>query len=331
MMCKKEFTMTNKEIYQKTLTFSLRRLLVDILAFLVLGGIVTAGFFITEKISNKGLIGLFIALIIGIILISLFLKYVGFRYKAGQIAMMTKGVTEDSLPDNVYEEGIKTVKERFTTVLVFFAITNAIKALFQQLGRGLTSFGNKIGGDVGGGIASTVNSGIQTVVGYLCDCCLGWVFFRKEQKTTRAALEGAAIFFKHGKTLLKNVGRIFGMTLLTFILIGGAFFGIFFGIFSMLPAAFSRLTEEMVEMSVRFEFELPAALQDPKTVVIVAAAIAALIIFGIVHSVFVRPFILVGVLRNYMESGKNDIPSEEAVREIGGRSSRFQKLLAGDL
>ena len=331
MMCKKEFTMTNKEIYQKTLTFSLRRLLVDILAFLVLGGIVTAGFFIAEKISNKGLIGLFIALIIGIILISLFLKYVGFRYKAGQIAMMTKGVTEDSLPDNVYEEGIKTVKERFTTVLVFFAITNAIKALFQQLGRGLTSFGNKIGGDVGGGIASTVNSGIQTVVGYLCDCCLGWVFFRKEQKAGRAALEGAAVFFKHGKTLFRNAGRIFGMSMLFLILVGGAFFGILFGIFSMIPSAFTKLTEELGEMAVRMEFELPAAFQDPKMVILIAAAIGALILWGIIHSAFVRPFILVGVLRNYMESGKNDIPTEQAVAEIGGRSSRLQRLLNGEM
>ena len=323
--------MTNKEIYQKTLTFSLRRFIIDLLAFLLLGGFATAGFFLMNKVNDQGLVGLLIGLFIGLFVIGLILKFVGFRYKAGQIAMMTKGVTENALPDDVYAEGKRIVKERFTSVLAFFAVTGAIRALFNQIGRGISNVGEKLGGDTGSGIASAVNSGVQTVIGYLCDCCLGWVFFRKEQKTTKAALEGAAIFFKHGKTLLKNVGRIFGMTLLTFILIGGAFFGIFFGIFSMLPAAFSRLTEEMVEMSVRFEFELPAALQDPKTVVIVAAAIAALIIFGIVHSVFVRPFILVGVLRNYMESGKNDIPSEEAVKEIGGRSSRFQKLLVGDL
>ena len=320
--------MTNKEIYSKTLTFSIRRFFIDLLAFLALGGFSVAGFFLMNKVNDKGFIGLAIGLVVGIIVVSLILRFVSFRYKAGQIAMMTKGVTENTLPDNVYEEGKKIVKERFTSVLAFFAVTGAIRALFNQIGRGLTHLGERIGGNTGGSVASAVNSGVQTVIGYLCDCCLGWVFFRKEQKTARAALEGAAVFFKHGKTLLKNVGRIFGMTLLFFILIGGAFFGIFYGIFSMLPTAFSRLTSELVEMSGRYEFELPAALQDPKTVVIIAAAIAALIIFGIIHSVFIRPFILVGVLRNYMESGKNDIPSEEAIKEVTGRSPKFQKLLS---
>jgi hypothetical protein len=172
---------------------------------------------------------------------------------------------------------------------------------------------------------------MQTIVNYLCDCCLGWVFFRKEQKAGRAALEGAAVFFKHGKTLLRNAGRIFGMSMLFLILVGGAFFGILFGIFSMIPSAFTKLTEELGEMAVRMEFELPAAFQDPKMVILIAAAIGALILWGIIHSAFVRPFILVGVLRNYMESGKNDIPTEQAVAEIGGRSSRLQRLLNGEM
>ena len=50
--------MTNTEIYKKTLGFSVRRMLWDILA--VLGAVVLTGaaFWIAEKTSDKGLIGL---------------------------------------------------------------------------------------------------------------------------------------------------------------------------------------------------------------------------------------------------------------------------------
>ena len=318
--------MTNKEIYKKTLTFSLRRVLIDILAFLLLGAFCTAGFLLMDKFTDKGLIGLGIGLVIGIIVLAIVLRFVSYKYKAGQIAMMTKGVTEGTLPEDVLGEGKAAVKERFTTVAAFFAVTGVIKGIFNQLSRGLTSVGNAIGGDTGGTVGSVIGSGVQTVVGYLCDCCLGWVFYRKDQKTAKATCEGAVVFFKHGKTLLRNVGRIFGISLLFLVLIGGAFFGIFFGIFSMLPRTFELLTAEIAEAAVRLETELPAFFSDPKNVTIAAAGIVALIVWGIIHSVFVRPFILVGVLRNYMESGMNDVPTEESFAALENKSSKFRKF-----
>ncbi len=324
--------MTNKEIYKRTLTFSVRRLLFDLLAFLALGALSAAGFFIMDKVNNKGLIGLGIGFLIGIIALAIFLRYVSYKYKAGQIAMMTKGVTENALPDDVLGEGKRIVKERFATVAAYFAVTRIIKAIFNQLSRGLTAVGNAIGGDKGGTVGSVIGSGVQTVVGYLCDCCLGWVFYRKDQKSTKAMCEGAVLFFKHGKTFLKNVGRIFGMSLLFLIVIGGAFFGLFFGIFSMFPKAFTVLTAEIGEAAVRLGKELPAFMSDPKYVMMIAAGIAALIVWGIIHSAFVRPFVLVGVLRNYMESGVNDVPTEESFAMLDGKSAKFRKLRTeGDL
>ena len=77
-----------------------------------------------------------------------------------------------------------------------------------------------------------------------------------------------------------------------------------------------------------FETDLPALLQDPATLVLIAAALVGVIIWSIIHSVFVRPFVLTGVLRNYLESGMNDIPDEAAFRVLDGKSSKFKKLHA---
>lgn len=116
------------------------------------------------------------------------------------------------------------------------------------------------------------------------------------------------------------------MGLLSLLLIGGAFFGIFYAFFSLMPKNFELLTAEIQAAAVRMEANLPELMSDPAFVMIIAAAIAAVILWSILHSVFVRPFVLVGVLRNYMESGMNDIPTEASFASLDSKSPRFRKL-----
>ncbi|MBR6917991.1 MAG: hypothetical protein IKN38_07380 [Clostridia bacterium] len=320
--------MTNKEIYKKTLTFSVRRLLFDVLTIVLVAAITAAGYLIAENAMDKGLIGLLIGLIVGIIVAVIISRFISYALKAGQIAMMTRAVTEGELPDNVYAEGKRMVKERFATVAAYFAATKIIKGIFDQLGRVITSVGDAIGGDTGSTIGSVISSAIQTVVGYLCDCCLGWVFFRKAQSAVRATCEGAVLFFKHGKTLAKNAGRIFGMGIASLLVIGGAFTGIFYLIFSSLGTTFNTLASEIAEAAARAETELPSALTDPTTLMIICAAVIGIVIWLMIHSAFIRPFILAGVIKNYMESGMNDIPTEESFSMLDGKSKKFAKLRA---
>ena len=318
----------NKQIYKKTLGFSYRRFLWDFLAFLVFVAMTTGGFFIAENGFDKGLIGLVIGAVIGIVAVFIMLRYVAYSYKAGQIAMMTKGITENKLPADVIAEGKKVVKERFATVAAYFAITGAIRGVFQQIGNGITSLGQSVGGDTGGAVGSTISGAIQTVIAYLCDCCLGWVFFRKDEKATKATLEGAAIFFKHGKTLVKNLGRIFGIAILSFLVIGGVFFGLAYLILLAFHDAFVNLGHEISEAAARGDIEIGSWASDPTTLTIIAAAIVGIVFWSILHSVFVRPFILVGVLRNFINSGKDDISSEKDLAALDSKSKKFAKLRA---
>ena len=314
--------MDNKQIYKATLCFSIRRVLWDLLALLVWAGVMALGFFIAEKAADKGLIGLAIGGVIGLIALVFFLRWLSYKYKAGQIAIMTKGITEGELPQDVMGEGQKIVKERFATVAAFFAVTRVIKAIFNQLGRGISAAGRAIGGDTGGTAGDVVSSVIQVIVSYLCDCCLGWVFYRKDVKATKATCEGAVLFFKHGKTFFKNMGRVFGMGLATLAVIGGAFAGIFYLIASRFPAVFDRLYVELAESSTK----MPEWLNSPTILMIAASVIGGLIVWAFFHSLFIRPFVLVGVLRNYIQSGINDIPTEESFAVLDGKSEKFKKL-----
>ena len=317
--------MDNKEIYKKTLTFSLRRFLWDVLAFVIIIIVAAAGFFLAEKAAANGLIGLVIGIVIGIIIVAVVSHFFSYVFKAGQIAMMTRAITNGKLPDDVYGEGKKIVKERFLTVAAYYAVTNVIKGIFNELGKAITAVGSAIGGDSGNAIGSTISSAINVVVGYLCDCCLGWVFYRKDEKATKATLEGGVLFFKHGKTLAKNLGRIFGMGLLSLAVIGGIFFGIFYLITMAFPEAFAALAAEFAEMASEGE-EVSEILTNPNNLQLIAAGIGGVVMWEIIHSTFVRPFILVGVLRNYIESGMKGKPTEKDFNEIDGKSKKFAKL-----
>ena len=318
--------MTNKEIYKKTLTFSIRRILYDILTIILFAAICAGGFVIGDKLASNGIIGLIIGLVIAAIVAAILTRFIAYSLKAGQIAMMTRAVTEGELPDNVYAEGKRAVKERFTTVAIYFAITGAIKSVFSKIGQGISSVGGKVGGDKGNAVGSAISIALNTLVSYLCDCCLGWVFYRSEQTAVKATCEGAVLFFKHGKTLLKNMGRIFGMGLASLLVIGGAFTGVFYLVFRSFPDFFNQLAIDISGAVAESDSALIRSLSDPNILMIACAVLVGVILWSVLHSAFIRPFVLVGVLRNYIESGKDEIPSESSFSMLAGKSRKLDKL-----
>ena len=318
--------MTNFQVYRKIISFSLLMFAVDLLALAVFGGLSVAGFFIGLGSSTDGsgaIIGLIIGFILGVIGASLITIFIGNRIKAAQIAMMTKGVTEGQLPDQTFKAGFEEIRGRFGKITTFYFITRAIKGLFRQMGRGLNAIGTAVGGDAGNSVTSVIDSAIQTLISYLCDCCLGWIMYRSEQNSFKAGCEGAVIFFKHGKTLLRNAGRIFGMGFLSLLLIGGAFFGIsMFVFFVAAPGLLDPLAAEMVKLM----DEAPSWIADATLFKIIFGAFVGIIMWSVLHSVLIRPFILTGVLRNYMAAGIKDLPTEKDFAEMEAKYPKFGKL-----
>ncbi len=318
--------MSNFQVYKKTLSFSLVNFLVDLLSLFIVLGAATGGFFLFEKYTGKAIIGLAVGLVVGIILVVLIGIFIGNRIKAAQISMMTKGVVDGKLPDNVFHEGFNEIRGRFGSITVFFLITHLIKGVFRQIGRGLDRVGRAVGGDVGESVTSIINTAIQVLIGYLCDCCLGWILYRKDVNPFKAGCEGAVIFFKHGKTLIRNIGRIFGMGLLSLVVVAGGLGAILYLIFRQFPDMFNSLSKELIEIATRLDGEIPAWITDPKNLTIFVAVIIAVVIWSILHSVLIRPFILVGVLRNFMAAGIKDIPTEQDFAELENKSPKFAKM-----
>lgn len=314
--------MTNFQVYRKTLSYSLVMFLVDIIKLVILVGFTILGFVLFEKFFNMGLAGLPVGLLVAIIAVILITIFVSNRIKAAQIAMMAKGVTENALPDHTFKQGFEELKGRFGSITAFFFITNAIKRIFRQLGRTINRVGSAIGGQTGNTITSAIDSAVQTLIAYLCDCCLAWVMFRKDQNAAKSACEGAVIFFKHGKTLIRNIGRIFGMGFLSLLVIGGAFFGLSYLLFTQFPGLFQTLSDEIIAAG----GDIPEFVYDVNMLMIYVAAVLGIIIWSMIHSVLIRPFILVGVMRNFLVAGQKDMPKEADFQEVASKSPRFAKL-----
>lgn len=326
--------MTNFQVYRKTLSFSLLMFLVDLLILVVIAGAAAGGFFIGynavsasgDSKAVAGLVGLVIGFIIGIIGAILINIFVLNRIKAAQIAMMVKGVTEGNLPDKTFHAGFEEVRGRFGSITLFFFITNTIKSIFRQIGRGINRLGTALGGQTGNTVTSVIDSAIQTLIAYLCDCCLGWILYRKEENAFRAGCEGCVIFFRSGKTLFRNIGRIFGMGFLSFLVIGGALFGLNYLIFSSVPQLSQALFQAVQEIATEDGGTVPEMLSTPMLVNIVISIFIAVFMWSALHSVLVRPFILVGVMRNYMAAGQASLPTEAEFEEVARKAPRLRKL-----
>ncbi|MBQ9448741.1 MAG: hypothetical protein IJU60_02555 [Acholeplasmatales bacterium] len=318
--------MNNFQVYKRTLVFSFIRFFLGLLCLAVLAGLTIGGFFIMEKTNNKGLIGLAIGLVAGIIICVLVNIFVDNRFKAAQIGMMATGVVDGKLPDHVVSAGLGEVKGRFAKLTLFFMVTGAIKGIFRQIGRGLDKLGRAVGGDVGEGITSAINTAIQILLEYLCDCCLGWVMYNKKEGVAKAACQGAVIFFKHGKALIRNVGRIFGMGFLSLAIFGGGFFGIAYLISKQFPNLYVTLAKEITEFGTRQNVNIAEWVKDPNNLMLILSGVVGLVLWGMIHSLLIRPFILVGVLRNFMTAGLKDKPTEKDFDELASKSPKFAKL-----
>lgn len=318
--------MTNFQVYKKVISFSFLMFVVGLFAFALLIGTSVLGFVIGNNMNDMGVLGAVIGFVVGILLSVVINIFLTNRIRAAQIAIMVKGVNEGQLPERAFKAGFEEIKGRFGKITAFYFITSAIKGIFRQLGRNVNRVGRAIGGQAGESVTSAIDSAIQTLISYLCDCCLGWILYRQEVNAAKAGCEGAVIFFKHGKTLFTNIGRIFGMGFLSLLVIGGGLFGILFAVSTQMTGTFAALSNEIIEIGTRTGSEVSELITNPTLLGIYLSALSAVILWSTIHSVLIRPFILVGVLRNFMAAGIKDAPKESDFQILDGKSAKFAKL-----
>ena len=172
------------------------------------------------------------------------------------------------------------------------------------------------------GIVSTV---ISVVLEYLNYCSLGWVFLNANQSPFKSTCDGAVVYFQNWKTLLKNAGKVIGITVVSLVVIGGAFFGLGYLAFGSIPS----LTAVLADIDAAATLDDGSAV-PPGTSLIILCVIVALLLWSGIHSAFVKPFILISVMRRYIEAGLANPPKVDLYGKLAGMSAGFRKALERD-
>lgn len=313
--------MTNWQIYKKTLPFTGLRILFSLLGLALALAIPVVAFLLSQGNESACVTVTVIAAVVGLVVFVVLCRYLSYLFKAGQIAMMTAGLTDGQIPDRVVAAGKEAVKSRFVAANVYFALDSAIKAITSQLTKGITgaagalgSLGGEQGSSVAGGIGGAISAFVSIILEYVNSCCLAWVFYHKEQNAFRSTCDGAVIYFQNWKVLLKNAGKVFGVTLLSLLLIGGAACGLSYALIGQARGLTSLLTAIGQSLEV-----------DGDTVRIIASGAVGLICWGVLHSALVAPYLLVSVLRKYLEAGAQNPPKVDVYEKLCGISKKFKQ------
>jgi hypothetical protein len=303
--------MSNFDIYRKIFTFLIMRFFNDAIGFVLFIFCGVWGYYI----SGNHIYGAGLGSLLGLILLLIFAKYLNYIYKAGQIAITMHGVSENKLPKYVTGYGLKMAKKRFPTSNSYFTTVNTIKSVFSEIGSNL----NKVPGS--DDEEHKLTGIVDTIVAYLRSCCLGWVMYQDKQSINKSICEGAEIFYKNGYDLLKNLVKLFWVGTLSLITIGGSL-GLWY---YYLLEKFPRAVNYVLDIMINFIPEL-SEISSMKIGISIVAVFFAIISWIILHNCFVRPYILINVLRNYMHDGMLNMPNEHDLNIMDNQFSHFKKL-----
>ncbi|MBQ1192811.1 MAG: hypothetical protein IIX45_01665 [Lachnospiraceae bacterium] len=227
--------MKASQIYAKTMKFVWLKLGIGALITgisLVLLAIVVG----ISLLANSGELLLVLGLIWYILTYGIFravMHYMGYLIKAAHIAVVAEAVTTGVIPENMVQVGKDMVKSRFATSNVYIVLDKLVGGAVKQLQKTVGSVGSMLGDIPGiGSIVNILQMFIGIALGYIDECCLGYTFYKKDEKAFKAGCDGVVIYFQNTKHLLKSavgttaivIGLSFVAWLIPFII-----FGLIFG------------------------------------------------------------------------------------------------------
>jgi len=227
----------------------------------------------------------------------LLMHYVGYLIKAGHIAVLTKAVITGHVPDNQIAYGKNMVIKRFGATNVFFLIDKLVSGAVRQIQNSIGKLGGVLNMIPGmNGITSLMQLFVKISLGYIDECCLGYVFYKKDQGAFKSAVDGVVIYAQNWKYLLANAAKT---TLMV----------------TLLTIAFTIILLLIIGSILRL-LSLPGWL---------ALFISVLIAIS-VKTAFIDSFILCRTMVAYMKVAPNTIIKVDLYKKLMRISGKFKEL-----
>lgn len=323
--------MTNFEIYKKTLKLSLLRFLISLCCVAVVFGLPVAAFLITQNMGDTSLLISGGAFVIGCVIAGLIGHFVSHVLKAGQLAMMAEGVDKGQLPENVFQGAREAVKKRFVTVGAFYVVDRLVNGITHQVTNAVTRLGNAVSGDKKNDgvniVVTIVNLLIALVMRYVCACTMAWVFIHPEENAFKLACDGAVVYFQNWKALLKNVFKVLVIGLLSLAIVAAPLTIGFHAILAGQEGAPALMNSWADFINKAYEGSKNEVVIDGATMLWIVSAVLALVIWCVIDTALVEPFVQVTVLRTYIDAAKENPPKVDVYGKLSGISKKFKEAL----
>ncbi len=290
-------------IFKKTMKFVWIKLglflLVDLL--FVVGGVIWL--LICANTENVGmwLISGGVILLIDCSVARFIKRYLGYMVKAAHVSVVATAVTTGQIPENMVAYGTNMVKSRFLTANVFFVLDRLVSGAVRQIQRvigilgGLLSFIPAMKT-----LSNIAQKFIEIALGYIDECCLGYVFLHPEEGSFKAAADGVAIYGHNIKHLLKDAAKTLVIVLFVTILA------------AIIPAVIFIAIAQSV-----------SSMNGP--VVIFCIAIAFLI--GVaVKDAFLDSFMMINMMYSYLAVAPQTEFTSELYERLCKISSKYRTL-----
>lgn len=227
------------------------------------------------------------------------MHYMGYLIKAAHIAVVSEAVTTGVIPENMVQVGKDMVKSRFATSNVYIVLDKLVGGAVKQLQKAVGSVGSLLGDIPGiGAIVNILQMFIGIALGYIDECCLGYTFYKKDEKAFKAGCDGVVIYFQNTKHLLKSaVGTTAIVLGLSFVawLIPFIIFGLIFGAIGV-PFAW------------------------------LFASLIAIIIAAAIKSAFIDSYMMVKTMVSYMSVAPSTQITFDIYDKLCKLSSKFKQL-----
>lgn len=290
--------MKASEIYFKTMKFVWMKFGLGLLFAIISIIIMCLSIFLGSLFGEFGMMMFLIIGIAGVgVANSIINSWMGYLVKAGHVAIITEAVTTGEIPENQFEVAKNMVISRFGASNVYFVVDRLVSGAVKQLQRAMEKIGNVFSNIPGVSNAmQVVNLFIGIVLGYVDECCLGYVFHKKEEGAFKSSMDGVVIYFQNYKKILKDAA----ITTVTVLLTSFAIWLVFFIAFGMLF--------KIMDISGIIAFIVAVFLTIP------------------IEKAFVNSWILVKMMVSYMEVAPSTEITFDLYGKLCGLSSKFKEL-----
>ena len=152
--------------------------------------------------------------------------FVGYKFRAGQMAIITDAVSVNMIPDDMDKLAKEFVSERFPSCNEFLSYKLLVKGSIQQLQMQLNTFmENRLRVPVLGHLIRFAQFLIGHALSFTFDLVLCYTFWRDGKTLFTSAADGVAVYWDSWKRMMSNV-----LILAVFIIVGVATFFAFIGV-----------------------------------------------------------------------------------------------------